>query len=211
MLKHILIILIFLSSFTVPCNVNAQMKKKDKTHIWNIGGGVSGGGLGNYSYYGPTFNLNYRATVFKFGKSMNLSFNLDAYLNGSFVDKINETKFGVIPVLATSFNFNALQGAYMEGNSRTFIGFLLGIGMMTIPKIAPPSIATVATPDFGPFVNAGFRIKPGKGSYFTLKVFGGVTLKEETAFGGLGVTFPLRGKERKFGSHACKKHSKKKF
>ena len=209
-------IFLFLFLFVVVSvfSVQAQMKKKEKSHIWNLGGGVGAGDLGKVgnigflSYYGPSVNLNYRKTIIKAGKYMNVSFNLDAFINAAFVDEITETKFSAIPVVAPSFNFNLLEGAYPAGKSRSFIGFFLGAGMMAIPMISLSEVSGQA-PDFGPIANAGFRIRPGKGSYFTVKVFGGVTLQNEVSFGGVGITFPLHGRDSKFGSHACKKHSKR--
>ena len=191
----------------------AQMKKKEKSHIWNLGGGAGAGDLGKIdnlgflSYYGPSVNLNYRKTIIKMGKYMNISINLDAFINAAFVDEITETKFSAIPVFGPSFNFNLMEGAYPDKKSRSFIGFFVGAGMMAIPMISLTE-ASGQAPDFGPIANAGFRIRPGKGSYFTLKVFGGVTLQNEVSFGGIGFTFPLHGKDSKFGSHACKKHSR---
>ena len=195
-------------------SAQAQMNKKEKSHIWNLGGGVGAGDLGRIgnigflSYYGPGANLNYRKTVIKMGKYMNISINLDAFINAAFVDEITETKFSVIPVFAPSFNFNLLEGAYPAKKSRSFFGFFVGAGMMAIPMISLTE-ASGQAPDFGPIANAGFRIRPGKGSYFTIKLFGGVTLQNEVSFGGVGFTFPIGKKDRKFGSHACKKHSKR--
>ncbi len=139
---------------------------------------------------------------------MNLSFNLDGFVNLAFVDEIIETKVAAIPIVASSFHYNLLQGAYQDNKSRSFIGFFIGAGMMAIPMISLSEVSSQA-PDFGPIANVGFRIKPEKGSYFTIKVFGGVTLKNEISFGGVNFTFPLQGKNSKFGSHACKKHSQK--
>lgn len=199
---------------SVSSSLKAQINKKEKSHIWNLGGGIGAGdlgyveNLGYLSYYGPSINLNYRKTVFKMGKYLNFSFNLDAFINVAFVDEITETKVSAMPVFAPSFHFNILQGAYPDKKSRSFIGFFIGGGMMAIPMISLPEVSGQA-PDFGPIANAGFRIKPGKGSYFTVKVFGGVTLKNEISFGGINITFPLHGKNSKFAKHACKKHSRR--
>ena len=212
--KYFLFLISFVLMLSVSSSLKAQMNKKGKSHIWNLGGGIGAGDLGRVdnvgflSYYGPNVNINYRKTVIKMGKYMNLSFNLDGFVNLAFVDEITQTKVSAIPVFAPSFNFNMLQGAYQSKKSRSFIGFFLGGGMMAIPLISLSEVASQA-PDFGPIANAGFRVKPGKGSYFTVKVFGGVTLKNEVSFGGVNITFPLHGKSSKFANHACKKHSRR--
>ncbi len=211
--KYFLFLISFVLMFSIS-SLQAQMNKKEKSHIWNLGGGIGAGDLGRVenigflSYYGPNVNLNYRKTMVKMGKYMNISINLDAFINAAFVDEITKTKFSVIPVFAPSFNFNLLEGAYPAKKSRSFIGFFVGGGMMVIPMISLTEVSNQA-PDFGPIVNAGFRIRPGKSFYFTVKVFGGITLSNEISFGGINFTFPLHGKNSKFGNHACKKRSKR--
>ena len=202
----LILVVLLLPIFTTQ----AQINKKENSHIWNLGGGLAAGdlGLGIVSYYGPDININYRKTVIPMGKYMNISVNLDAFINITFIGFILKTKIALMPVLAPSINFNLLEGAYPGKKSRSFFGFFLGAGMMTIPTIFSDALPAIR-PDFGPIVNTGFRIRPGKGNYITVKIFGGVVLKYERSFGGLNLTFPLGGNRSKFGSHACKKHSRK--
>jgi len=191
-------------------STQAQMKKKAEKKVIEIGGGISGGDFG-VSTYGPNFNFVLRKTAFKMGKNMNTSLNLDMYVFGAFLDYISRTEFGIIPVSSITFNLNALTGAYPNVKSRSPIGGFLGFGALLVPTRTVQVGAVSVSGDFGPMANAGFRIRPGKHFYFTVKVYGGVAIRTEWAFGGLNFTIPIGKKDRKFGSHACKKHSKRTY
>ncbi len=208
MSKQNIYIFFFIIAVLSVFSAQAQIKKKTETKIFEIGGGIAGGEFG-VSAYGPNFNIQLRKTLFKMGKNMNMSLNLEEYIFAAFLDYIPKTEFALIPISSITINLNALTGAYPNGKSRSPVGGFLGLGVLLVPTQPAQVGAATVSGDFGPVANAGFRIRPGKHFYFTVKVYGGVTIRTEAAFGGLNFTFPLKKKDRKFGSHACKKHSKK--
>ncbi len=217
MIKHFLFILIFIASFTIPSKVNAQIKKKEKTTITSLGLGFSGGDFANTSCYGPDLNLHIQKRLFKMGKEFNGTLDLDAIIFLGFFDEIPKTTFNPVPVSALTFNFNGLVG--VNPKTRSPLGGFLGFGVLAIPTRSETvatnnaGVTVTASGDIGPYANAGFRIKPGKHFYFTMKVFGGVTLRYEYAYGGLNFLIPISKNEdkKKFANHACKKHSKRKM
>lgn len=197
-LKHIAIFLLLLLAVI---NVSAQRKgKKSMPLMISYGGGIAGGDFGGLSAYGPNLMIDFRKPFSRIGNSMSLTFDNHLSLFPGFFEFRAGTKFAALPSIASAIDFNAFTGAGRK--SRSPVGGFLGLG---IYGIASPSLVlpeynsdSKASFDVGPYINAGARIKMNKKHYMTVKLFGGFTVSQEFAYGGLNILWSMGSGKKKF-------------
>ncbi|MBN2669275.1 MAG: hypothetical protein JXR60_08600 [Bacteroidales bacterium] len=208
MKKSILKLSVLLSIvlWMLPQISNAQFsasKRADIMPLFALGGGISGGQMGNADMYGGNIMLEVRIPISKIGSSSNFSVNLTGSAMFGNKSERSVSQFLFLPVIMPNLSINLYSQSSKKAKN-AFGGFL-GIGAMYFPgdeKTVKDKEGneSIERGGFGVALLGGPRFRLGK-SYMGLRFFGGITTIG-SVYGGMNLMFTVgMDRKRNMGMH----------